>query len=378
MLYKLLKTKIYFIVAFLFIALSNVYITSVSSLSPAYLGIILSIVSLMFFFNDTEKFYKNRKTEVLTLFLFLFFIYLVVDCIVTGNSRELSYYLIYFFFNHFMFILGLYYFQRCDIQQIKKIIKYLYIFSVIIFLVDFVYRVTHSVNKFSGVLAFYNFKYNDLMFLDSNWPGFMAMLLFSLMLYLKDNGYCTQKKVIFLSFLLVCQTISRAAIVCCILVLIFSKFLKLNKGTKILLLFFCIPILLIMIIVLISKLTDLSFLSKLELIKGMLYYLTHFDLGNLLWGNYPDACHDNELFMHTWIGGHLYMTRYIDFGFYAFFFEAFFLVLLCFYTHYKALYVIIPFIIAGLSFAPWNLPYMYVFLALIFVLENSLNKKQLI
>lgn len=130
----------------------------------------------------------------------------------------------------------------------------------------------------------------------------------------------------------------------------------------------------VLVIFMLTKLTDASFLSKLEILKGMLYYITHFDLHTLIWGNYPDACHDSLRFMHVWIGGHLYMTRYIDFGFITALFEFIIFALLCIYTHFKALYIILPFLIAGISFAPWNLPYMYCLLGLIYVLENSLYK----
>lgn len=375
MIERLIKIKWYYIVTFLLVTLSNVYITSISSLSPAYIGILLSPVSI-FLFCNTEKIKWNSHTLELFLLSFCFFVYLIIDCIITGNSDEKNYYLNYFFYNHFIFIISVFFIQRCDINQIKKIIKWFFIFSSFIFIVDFIWRVNHSITKFSGLLAFYNFKFNDLMFLDSNWPGFMSMLLFSLLMYLLDNNYIKNKFWLWIAFFIVILSLSRAALACCILVLMFSRYLTFKKSTRFYIVFLGIPLIVFSILILLTKLTDASFLSKLELLNGMYYYITHFDLGTILIGNYPDACHENQIFMNTWIGGHLYMTRYIDFGFISCAFEVFFLFLICIYTNFKALYLIIPFFIAGLSFCPWNVPYFYMELALIYILENKLYKER--
>ncbi len=371
---KFLNTKIYYIVAFLFVSLSNVYLTTVTSFSPAYIGIFLAILSLLFFFNTTETIKSNNKTSGLFIFIFIILIILLLDCIITNNTSQVSYYFSYWFFNQFIFILGIYYFQRCNKDQIKKIVKGLFVISALVFLIDFFYRVNNSVSRYSGLLAFYNFKLNDLMFMDSNWPGFMSMLLFSTLIYLKDNKFLNNKHIIIFSFILVAQTLSRAALASCIAVLFFSKFMRFNKRVKYYIIVLGFPFVICLLILLLTKLNDGSYLTKLELLQGMLYYITHFDMHTLLWGNYPDACHDNLIFMHVWLGGHLYMTRYIDFGFITGFFEFTFLFLICLYTKFKALYIILPFLMAGMSFAPWYLPYMYCLLSLIYVLENNLYK----
>lgn len=374
MLEKFLKIKYYYIVAFLFASLSNVYLTTITSYSPAYVGIFLALISFIFFIDKNEKIKSSTRTNELVLFIFFLLIFLLFDCLVTNNNKQVSYYINYWFFNQFLFVLGVYYFQRCNLKQIIRIVIGLFVISALIFLVDFAYRMSNSINQYSGLLAFYNFKFNDLMFLDSNWPGFMAMLLFSFLVYFKDNKFIKSKFILIISFLLVAQTLSRAAMACCIIVLIFSKFLKFKKSTRYYIITLGLPLILGSIIFILTNLKDGSYLSKLTLLQGMLYYITHFDLNTLLWGNYPDACHDNLIFMHVWLGGHLYMTRYIDFGFLTGLFEFILFFVICKYTHYKALYILLPFFMAGMSFAPWNLPYMYILLSLIYVLENKLYK----
>ena len=371
---QLLKTKWYYIVTLLLIGLSNAYFTTVTSFSPAYIGILLAPLSFIFFINSGETIRRNVKTIGIFIFIFAFLLLLLIDCLITGNTDKASYYFNYWFYNHFIFILCVYYFQRCNLTQIIKIIKVLFVISSLVFIIDFIYRMNNARSDFSGLLAFYNFKFNSIMFLDSNWPGFMSMLLFSVLVYLKDNHFLKSNKILFFSFLLVIQTLSRAAMASCVAVLLFSRFIRLRKKIKYYIIVIGTPFMIVLVIFMLTKLTDASFLSKLEILKGMLYYITHFDLHTLIWGNYPDACHDSLRFMHVWIGGHLYMTRYIDFGFITALFEFIIFALLCIYTHFKALYIILPFLIAGISFAPWNLPYMYCLLGLIYVLENSLYK----
>ncbi len=371
---QLLKTKWYYIVTLLLIGLSNAYFTTVTSFSPAYIGILLAPLSFIFFINSGETIRRNVKTIGSFIFIFAFLPLLLIDCLITSNTDKASYYFNYWFYNHFIFILCVYYFQRCNLTQIIKIIKVLFVISSLVFIIDFIYRMNNARSDFSGLLAFYNFKYNSIMFLDSNWPGFMSMLLFSVLVYLKDNHFLKSNKILFFSFLLVIQTLSRAAMASCVAVLLISRFIRLRKKIKYYIILIGTPFMIVLVIFMLTKLTDDSFLSKLEILKGMLYYITHFDLHTLIWGNYPDACHDSLRFMHVWIGGHLYMTRYIDFGFITALFEFIFFALLCIYTHFKALYIILPFLIAGISFAPWNLPYMYCLLGLIYVLENSLYK----
>lgn len=376
MIVNLLRVKWNYIVTFFLVAFTNIYITSITSLSPAYIGIVLAPISLILFCNK-ESIKKRQQTNELVVLVFSFLVYLLISCAITGNFNDVFFYINYFFYNHFVFIIALFYLQHCNLYQLKRIIKLLFIFSTIIFFIDFIWRVTHSINQFKGLLAFYNFKFNSLMFLDSNWPGFMSMLVFSLLVYLADNKLITNKKYLWISFVSVLLTLSRAAIVCCIIVILFSKFIKLSKKLRIYISFVGIPIVFAGMIYILTNLLDSSFLSKLELLKGMYYYLTHFGINNLLFGNYPDANHDNVIFMNTWIGGHLYMTRYIDFGFMACFFEFFFLLVIMIFTKFKSLYLVIPFFIAGLSFCPWNVPYFYIELAIIYVIENKLYTEKL-
>lgn len=373
MILNIFKNKLSIIICFLLIALSNFYLTTITKLSPAYIGIVLSLMCFLLFYNAKIK--ASNKTSVVVLFCFFYFVYLIIDCVITGNSEKKSYYINYFIFNQLFFVVSVFYLQQCNFKGITNIIGGLVFFSVFIFVLDAVYRVIFAVSDYSGLLAFYNYKESGLMFDDSNWSGFMSMLIYSFFLYLRDRKVYYRKGIILLFFVLTVLTISRAAILSCLLITMYSWYKKKNKYIRIRLFLLFMPILVFAILYAINNITDGSFVSKLGMVGGLGYYITTFDSHTIFWGNYPEAGLDGRTFMNYWLGGHLYLTRFIDFGLGALIIELLFLLLINFYSNNQAFYIIFPFFIAGLSFAPGNLPYMYMYLAIIYVIENSLYKK---
>lgn len=373
MISALLKEDFGVIIAFLLISLCNCYITTITSLSPAYIGIVLSLVFLVFFNRSTIK--TSLRSQTLVLICFAYFIYLIIDCGITGNAENQNIYIKYFIFNQLFFPITLFYLQKCSLEKIKRLIACFVFFSVFIFTVDAIYRVIFATTEYTGLLAFYNYKESGLLFDDSNWSGFMAMLAYCFLLYLRDRKMFYRKGFIPLLFILTVLTISRAAILSCILITMYSLYIKQKKIVRIRLFMLLLPLIVFGAIFSVNHLTDKSFISKLGMVGGLKYYITHFGFHTVFWGNYPGAGLDGRTFLNFWLGGHLYLTRFIDYGLGALILEYGLLLLINFYSRNQAIYIIVPFFVAGFSFAPGNLPYMYMYLALIYVIENSMYKE---
>lgn len=360
---------------FSFVALCNFYITELTKLSPAYFGIGLVLIAIPFFYMQ-RKIKFNINYLILVLLLFFYCTYLFIDCIILEDFDNVSSYFYSFFFNQFMFILSAFLISMLFSKQVKTVVAKMTVFTVIVLIWDCINRFTHVLNKFSGVLAFYNYKFNSIMFVDSNWAGFIGMCLFATLIYLRDSDFFYKKGYILFVFLLVCLTISRAAIVCCILVLILSKFMRSKKKIQIAFVF-GIPTLIISIFLVFTKLTDGSFLTKLEIIDGMLYYFKNFP-ELLLFGNGIGSCGLNEnsfMFNGCWFVIHAYFAqKIVDIGLMGFFLELlfFFLCIIC--TRGKYLYLLMPFLFCGFSMCPLLLPYYYIETALVFCIENKMLK----
>lgn len=360
---------------FLFIALCNFYITELTKLSPAYFGIGLVLISIPFFY-IRRKINFNIHYLISVLFLFFYLVYLIIDCIILKDFGNISSYFYSFFFNQFMFVLSAFLLSMLCSRQIKIIIDKTTIFTTIVLIWDCINRFTHVLNKFSGVLAFYNYKFNSIMFADSNWAGFIGMCFFATLVYLKDSGFFYKKGYILFIFLLVCLSISRAAIVCCILVFILSKFMRSKKKIQIAF-FFGMPALIILIPLALTKVTDGSFLTKLEIIDGMFYYFKNFP-ELLLFGNGIGACGLKEnafMFNGCWFVIHAYFAqKIVDIGLIGFFLELFFFFLCIICTRGKYIYLLMPFLFCGFSMCPQMVPYYYIETALVFCIENKMLK----
>lgn len=360
---------------FLFVVLCNFYVTQLTKLSPAYFGIGMVLIFIPFFYMQRKITIKNNM-RCLTLFLFFYCVYLIVDCIILKDFAKLSTYLYNFFFNQFMFILSVFLLSMLFSKQVKVIIDKMTIITAIVLVWDCENRFTHALNKFSGALAFYNYKFNSIMFVDSNWAGFIGMCLFATLVYLRDSGFFYKKGYILLIFLLVCLSISRAAVICCIFVLILSKFMRSKKKIQIIF-FLGIPALIILFPFIFTKLTDSSFLTKLEIINGMLYYFKNFP-ELLLFGNGIGACGLKEnafMFDGCYFVIHAYFAqKIVDIGLIGFFSELLFFFLCTICTKGKYLYLLVPFLFCGFSMCPGMLPYFYIETSLIFCIENKMFK----
>lgn len=114
-------------------------------------------------------------------------------------------------------------------------------------------------------------------------------------------------------------------------------------------------------------LSDGSFLTKIEILQECYEYLLNVNFYNLLFGiGYAQS--------ETVLGiyGHNYIVLYlIEFGLIGLFLFSITVLSIYMQTNSNAKYLIYPYLIAGLSFAPYILPYFFLYSAVIKRLSSA-------
>lgn len=365
----------------LFVGLCSAYITQATSLSPYYFGYLLSILILFLYDLATLKIANWKKINALFFLFFITVSYYIFNSFYTNTQMYILGNIVLLCINQLSTIIT---YQLCKhISVNKKLIKdcinFFYIFAIIIGFCDFFYRLIHSTRTYSGIHFFYNFKLNSLMFTDSNWTGFIYMIIFAFFIYLRDFTSFISKRKLINIFIIILLTFSRAAIISSIAVLFFSYFKKLPKRKKTLLLF-CFSICCIFFISYIFSVfsKDDSFGTKLALFKGFRYYFKHVNFFNLLIGNGTLAASTNmALLGNIGYSAHLYfIIKTLDLGLIGLILDFGYLLIINYLSKNKFLYILLPFSICGLSMCPTNLSMMYVFGGLIIFMEESRRRKQ--
>lgn len=206
-----------------------------------------------------------------------------------------------------------------------------------LYVVEAIYRILNPIIKTSMLekqdesLMFYQYKYNSIMFVDSN---FVAFSLISL-IFIVDS-FCNNKKLkkffIITTCILMTLTLSRAGCIS----LVAYLFVKHATRSQKIYLFILMAILTSFVLPLI--LSDGSYLSKLDIIDSFIIYFEQADVIMLLFGAGIGRAID---FLH--IGAHnIFVLLNVEFGFIAFIWYCAFV----FFNIYKSKYKTVPYWIA--------------------------------
>ena len=211
------------------------------------------------------------------------------------------------------------------------------------------------------------------MFTDSNWTGFIYMLIFAFFVYLRDCTALVGRKKIRAVFLIILLSFSRAAIISSLFVLFYSFFVRQSKNTKRAIMVGLILFALFSVTAFIAVLSkDDSFSTKLTLLHGLEYYLRHADIPALLIGNGTLAASLNtSLLGDIGYSAHLYIIiKILDLGLVGLMFDFLYLLVINSISRNAFMYVLLPFCLCGLSMCPTNLSMMYVFAGLMIFIEE--------
>lgn len=173
--------------------------------------------------------------------------------------------------------------------HIRKTIKWFVYATIIICIIEAFYRFANpnygyleeaaKIRPDIEDIVFYAYKFNSLMYQDSNSVGLQLLILFTFILGLKTNNYNLPRWTLLITFLLICLSISRASIIAAIFVFILSKVYKSRIAVSLVV---CIVI--SSIVIKSASLTDASLETKFEILSIFSQYLKHTDYMTFLLG----------------------------------------------------------------------------------------------
>lgn len=360
----MLKVNLKDIAGFLAIVFCGFYLKTVL-ISPIYISAILSVIFILLSFFRMKQLTVNIDDTILLAVGWI--IYLVItQSIYQKNSAFYN-----LLFSIMYYILSM---QITNYLSQKKIIcysKYMLDFSILLLMAEAILRITNPVIKATEIApnAFYRFKYNSIMYQDSNYVGVFILVLFFLIVYLEaEHAICLRKeKMCYL--ILGILTFSRSIIIVILLFdLLFNK--KINKFYKSIAVFFAS----IFGIYwgLSYVLNDGSFISKIDIIKwAWNFYVETAQIYTQLFGYGL-----GHSIYYIGIGSHnVFVTYILETGIIGFMFFVIFLQRIFEHTRMKAYYIILPFLIAGFSFTSHFNPFLYCVFSIIISLEKIKTKK---
>ena len=245
--------SINYIATFLLVVFSG-YFLDVISLSPIYLSFVVGIYGIILYCIWRKKFLFNY----VQYFAFIFIVYIFISQILFMQNKDHA--TINVMFSLIYLIVSFIGLSSLTREKILKIAKYFIYVSLPILIFEAVYRILNPIiyigNETTPGLSYYKYKYNSVMFEDSNYVGVFIMCLFFLCVYLEHNDKIKLKIPKIILAILTVATFSKAAIATLLIFFILFD-LRLSKFMKI-------------IIIALGALGGLSIFIKQVLLDGSL------------------------------------------------------------------------------------------------------------
>ncbi|EQK45135.1 hypothetical protein LPC27_06760 [Paraclostridium bifermentans] len=347
-----------------FIVFSGFYI-NLFKIKPVYITSMIGVLGYIFF--ELKNFKKTRLDRLSKLSLiwaaYMSFSFLFIKGDIGTTLNSIMSVVVYF--------VGVQYLYDKDNDYILKISKDFINISIVILIIEFIIRFC---NPNLTQPSFYKYKFNSIMYEDSNYVGIFIICLFFYSLYLskyKKQNYKYQQIILFLLCIL---TISRAAIISTIVTIIGIKMLELflkatenftNKQRKSIILLLIFVSLLVGMIGMNFLLKDGSFRSKFYIADLAFQQLRTSNFQQLIFGIGFGRTSE-----YIGIGAHNILIAYLlESGIVGILFFIIFTIQIALETKGRSLIVTIPFLIAGMSLAGFTLPFLYLIYAMIYTFE---------
>lgn len=351
-----------------------------------------NVLFIISFFLSMLIVFNNKKIVCIDAALFCFLIFVFYFCKFIFVDNYANY---FFIFNAMNFIMALIVMSSVDLKYNLILVRYSVLLTFLVFAFEAYFRFTNP--YFGGVAHsssidnvdlsdnFYIYKVNSLMYLNSNGVGMHAVFLFSLILYVKTHLEFIRKSFffykselnfyLFFSLVFCALSLSRGAVLICIVILMLYFFEKLKSFYKYISILPLIPVFSLFIFFIYEKTTqDESFNTKFQILNNLIFYLKSTDIFHLLFGNiYGDPY---KLF-YGFVGfvGHTHYFELIFFGglLGLLFFTLFFLTL-CNHDRYLFLFFIVPFVLLGFSNIRIFAHYLFFYLGWALILKNKIGR----
>ena len=336
-----------------------------------YIAFIIGFILVFFAFSCNYRSIKIWHIDnICNILIVLFTLYVLINTILNkADIKQAA--LMSFGMLVYLFIPLIY--NNIDLAKIYKACNmYIYI-SFFIFSFDAMYRLLNpSILSwtYNNKDFFYMFKTNSIMFGDTNEVGFSIVTVCSLILYLKNEKL--QAVPLFFSIcflLLVILSFSRAALIGLILTYAYYKYY--NKSSSVgKMIFFLIFIIAIMVFYTTYISNDESYHQKEQILQNSLDYFRECSIWQLLLGN---GLGNSPIvlgrYAHTFI-----VVLFVELGILGVL--GYSLILFAMIVNEKkTLYVIFPFLIIGISYVPMIVPYVYMAIGVVTLIERKHGHK---
>jgi hypothetical protein len=361
---KKFECNIKYLYLYFLFAFSGAFLANITIFSPIYFSFIGGMLLLVVYFSFRGKVSCDIEATIVIFIDILVVVYYFIQMILTNSFVHLKDYTIHAF--SILYLIFIIIFSRIiSRDELINIIKKYMVISNIFLLLDIVWRFYRRDMAYTGIFAFYNYKFNGIMFMDSNFSGFFALINFSFLLYLRDYKIIFfSRKRIFFQFLLIVFNLSRAAIIASLILCFYLLFKKQKIAMKIFIMFVFVVFINIFLVLIIS---DPSFQTKIDIFTKTIEYLRNASVRQLVFGN---GLTSSIIFLGR--SAHNYISLLIiEMGF-----VALLLILLLFFCIYFStrkvfIYILIPYLSAGLSMAPGVIPYFYAIAGMMHIFQKN-------
>ncbi len=357
----------------------SLYFAKYTSFSPVYFFYLLAVYLYTLTLFLKNKFRLPSDSLLLLLALFVLTVFHYTD-ILTGS-----------YVNFGISVAGYTIIRSIKIEKINILLKYfkysIYI-SVYLLIIDTIYRLLNpsipnyiEINYIPEDRWFYLYKYNSILFRDSNTSALIALSLFFSTLALRiDKKLFSRTSYILTSLLLVGLIIlsfSRASIIGFLLGLLYYFFLLYSNRLKNIYKYYiyvCVLILFSSFAFFLFELFkhDPSFLSKLLILKRSIDFVFESDTIKLLFGiGLQKSKEILGIYTHN-----LFITAYIEGGFiFGVIFSLFFIYVYLRYPNARIL--LVPVFITSMSYYLYlGAPFLFVPLSIIVNYEEFMRRKK--
>ena len=344
---------------------SSLFMANVTAFSPIYFLFVLFNVFLLCYFFCQGKLKTFPDLRFLFFIVFFIGIFRILNYILFKNALKEN---LLQFFSVLYLPLTLLMLDSFTEDCFIKVLKRYFLFTDLFLFADLLFRFVNRTNDFSGILFFYNFKKNGMMFQDSNFSAFLGMINFGAKLYFK-----TKTKLKFFSgitFFLTFLNLSRASWIGLILSAIIYIFLKVSPKTKIkLIITGTVFTACICLYVLNKTINDYSFLTKFEIFNATFNSVRNSNVFNLLFGYGVESSKD---VLNIGFSAHNYFSRsLVETGLIGILLYFVLFIVCIFISNGYVLIILLPYLIAGLSMCPSCCPYFFAMIACIIKFESN-------
>lgn len=341
----------------LFLAIVIGCLSSFYLVQNKYLAIGIIVAPLLIAF--ATRFFSSKMNGLSLYVLFYMLFMAFTQLLVLRDFESLS-----FLFTVFSFFVFLMVYKNKDKKELIIISKCIIVFIIVIGIIDTIYRFNNPVSGpyYTGIHFFYKFKGKGLLYIDTNNTGMLMLSAICFYHYLKSKKIAISPFLYTLLLALLILTFSRACYIGYALFLfIFSKkiptFLKIVGSLA--------AVLYLLLNVNVSGIDDISLQSKFAIYeKAANYFLDENIFKQLIGIGMGNSIEKFGIYTHSWL-----LTYSVEAGWVGFVLS-FFMFALIVRESKETLKLIVPYLIAGLSFYPVFNPYFYCFLALVLCFES--------